>query len=89
VAARHGVQDKDVVIAFDEVDIKEEILEVLVATEASIVSKATLTKDKTEKKDTGTRSLVKLIIDSKVEIIIRNLLIGLGDTRRLLFSARE
>jgi hypothetical protein len=61
VAARHGVQDKDVVIAFDEVDIKEEILEVLVATEASIVSKATLTKDKTEKKDTSSKRLFTVL----------------------------
>ena len=72
--------------------------------EASIAKKATLTKDKIEKKDisgkrlftvlnqekiTGARSLVKSIIDSKVEITIRNLLVGLGDTRRLLFLARE
>ena len=68
--------------------------------EASIAKKATLTKDKTEKKDisgkrlftalnqekiTGARSLVKLIIDLKVEITIGNLLVGLGDIRRLLF----
>jgi hypothetical protein len=52
VAARHSVQDRDVVIAFDEVDIEEEILEVLAATEASTVRKATLIKDKIEKKDT-------------------------------------
>ena len=69
-----------------------------------MAKKAAPTKDKTEKKDTsgkrlftalnqekitGARSLVKSIIDSKVEITIRNLLVGLGDTRRLLFLARE
>jgi hypothetical protein len=61
VAARHGVQDEDVVIAFDEADIKEEILEVLVATEASTVSKATLIKDKTEKKDISSKRLFTVL----------------------------
>jgi hypothetical protein len=61
VAARHSVQDKDVVIAFNEADIKEEILEVLVATEASTVSKATLIKDKTEKKDTSSKRLFTVL----------------------------
>jgi hypothetical protein len=104
VAARHGVQDEDVVMAFDEADIEEEIPEVLAATEASTVRKAAPTKDKTEKKDasgkrlftalnqekvTGARSLVKSMMDSKVEITIGNLLAGSGDARRLLFSARE
>jgi hypothetical protein len=61
VAARHGVQDEDVVMAFNEADIKEEILEVLVATEASIVSKATLIKDKIEKKDTFSKRLFTVL----------------------------
>jgi hypothetical protein len=61
VAARHNVQDEDVVIAFDKVDIEEEILEILVATEASIVSKATLIKDKTEKKDISSKRLFTVL----------------------------
>jgi hypothetical protein len=61
VATRHSVQDKDVVIAFNKADIKEEILEVLVATEASIVSKATLIKDKIEKKDTFSKRLFTVL----------------------------
>jgi hypothetical protein len=61
VAARYGVQDEDVVIAFNKADIKEEILEVLVATEASTVSKATLIKDKTEKKDTSSKRLFTIL----------------------------
>jgi hypothetical protein len=40
-------------------------------------------------KVTGARSLVKSMMDSKVEITIGNLLAGSGDARRLLFSARE
>lgn len=42
-----------------------------------------------QEKITGARSLVKSMMDSKVEITIGNLLAGSGDARRLLFSARE
>ena len=40
-------------------------------------------------KATGARQLVKLIIDLKIEVTISNLLSGLGETRKLLFSAKE
>jgi hypothetical protein len=42
-----------------------------------------------QEKIIGARSLVKSIIDLKVEITISNLLTRSGDARRLLFSARE